>query len=276
MAVIPSSLRFPSVVTHAMIFAAGLGTRMRPLSDHCPKVLLPCGGQPILWHHLDALRALGVPRILVNASYLADQIVEAVEGWREKELQQSWRTTPMVTVHREAEPLGTGGTVASLRAAIDADYVLAMNADCLFGPPYALDVLASLPGSIPDDGRPTDALALFVPLTQCHTEKTTGDAFITGEVATLRSGSLREAMPYDWLFSGVQWLRCDAMVAYAETTGRHFFSTVDAWKRDPESGKLTTVRARVTTAEFWDLGTPALYEQACVRWEGAGDARADR
>ena len=58
----------------AVILSAGLGTRMRPLTKHTPKPLLPLGGRPILAHTLERLLDAGVKRIIVNAHYLADQI----------------------------------------------------------------------------------------------------------------------------------------------------------------------------------------------------------
>lgn len=58
----------------AMILAAGRGERMRPLTDHCPKPLLPAGGKPLLQWHLEALAAVGITEIVINHAHLGQQI----------------------------------------------------------------------------------------------------------------------------------------------------------------------------------------------------------
>ena len=62
-----------------MIFAAGLGTRLRPLTDTMPKALVPVAGQPLLWHVLMKLKAEGFMRIVVNVHHFAGQIVDYLE-----------------------------------------------------------------------------------------------------------------------------------------------------------------------------------------------------
>lgn len=57
----------------ALVFAAGLGERMRPLTEHTPKPLLQVGGKPLIAWHLEKLAAAGVREVVVNTSWLADQ-----------------------------------------------------------------------------------------------------------------------------------------------------------------------------------------------------------
>lgn len=57
----------------ALVFAAGLGERMRPLTDHTPKPLIEAGGKPLIVWHLEKLAALGVREVVVNTSWLADR-----------------------------------------------------------------------------------------------------------------------------------------------------------------------------------------------------------
>ena len=57
----------------ALIFAAGLGERMRPLTNHTPKPLLSAGGKPLIVWHLEKLAALGVRDVVINTSWLAEQ-----------------------------------------------------------------------------------------------------------------------------------------------------------------------------------------------------------
>lgn len=58
-----------------MIFAAGLGTRLKPITDTMPKALVPIDGKPLLWHVIEKLRGLGFERIVVNVHHFADQII---------------------------------------------------------------------------------------------------------------------------------------------------------------------------------------------------------
>ena len=60
----------------AMIFAAGLGTRLKPLTDTMPKALVPVAGQPLLWHVIMKLKDAGFGRIVVNVHHFADQIID--------------------------------------------------------------------------------------------------------------------------------------------------------------------------------------------------------
>src|SRR5215469_4300380 len=86
----------------AMVLAAGLGVRMRPLTDHMPKPLVRVAGRPLLDHVLDKLAAAGVGEAIVNVHYLPDQIIDHVAA----------RRRPRVIISDERnEVLGTGGGV---------------------------------------------------------------------------------------------------------------------------------------------------------------------
>ena len=64
----------------AMLFAAGLGTRLKPLTDTMPKALVRVGGQPLIWHVIMKLKAAGYERIVVNVHHFADQIVDYLQA----------------------------------------------------------------------------------------------------------------------------------------------------------------------------------------------------
>jgi N-acetyl-alpha-D-muramate 1-phosphate uridylyltransferase len=92
----------PVKPTKAMVLAAGLGLRMRPLTDRMPKPLVPVAGQPLLDHVLDKLGDAGVSEAVVNVHYLGDQIIEHVAS----------RKRPRVIISDERNHvLGTGGGV---------------------------------------------------------------------------------------------------------------------------------------------------------------------
>lgn len=62
-----------------MIFAAGLGTRLKPLTDTMPKALVPVGGKPLLQHTIEKLKASGFDEIIINVHHFAEQIIHFVE-----------------------------------------------------------------------------------------------------------------------------------------------------------------------------------------------------
>ena len=64
----------------AMILAAGLGTRLKPLTDRMPKAMVPVDGKPLLWHLIMKMKRAGFSRIVVNVHHFADQIVEYVRA----------------------------------------------------------------------------------------------------------------------------------------------------------------------------------------------------
>ena len=69
-----------ALMKQAMIFAAGLGTRLKPLTDTMPKALVRVGGQPLLWHVIHKLKHAGYERIVVNVHHFAGQIVDYLKA----------------------------------------------------------------------------------------------------------------------------------------------------------------------------------------------------
>ena len=88
----------------ALLLAAGLGTRLRPITDHVPKCLVTIQGKPLLAYWLDMLLTNGIERVLVNAHYLPDAVNTFVK-------QSDW--VNQIDVVYEPFLLGTGGTVLS-------------------------------------------------------------------------------------------------------------------------------------------------------------------
>ncbi len=72
--------------TTAMVLAAGLGTRMRPLTDTIPKPMVPLDGRPLIDHVLDRLQAAGIRRVVVNVHYLPDKLEAHLASRREPEI----------------------------------------------------------------------------------------------------------------------------------------------------------------------------------------------
>lgn len=107
----------------AFLLAAGLGTRLRPLTDTMPKCMLPVRGQPVLGIWLDALARADVSEVVVNLHHLPDVVLDYLED----------RTAPpAVRPVYEPELLGSAGTLAANRRLVEKDgFFLACNADSL-------------------------------------------------------------------------------------------------------------------------------------------------
>jgi mannose-1-phosphate guanylyltransferase len=107
----------------AFLLAAGLGTRLRPLTDHVPKCLVPVGGRPLLDLWLDNFRRAGVDDVLVNLHHLPDKVRDHLGGHR---------GLPRVHLTYEPTLLGSAGTLRTHRDFVGTDEVfLAVNGDDL-------------------------------------------------------------------------------------------------------------------------------------------------
>jgi MurNAc alpha-1-phosphate uridylyltransferase len=106
-----------------MVLAAGLGVRMRPLTDRMPKPLVPVAGSPLLDHVLDKLADAGVSEAIVNVHYLPDQIIDHVAK----------RSHPRVIISDERDTvLGTGGGVVKALPLLGNAPFYHLNADTMW------------------------------------------------------------------------------------------------------------------------------------------------
>lgn len=112
-----------------MLLAAGRGERMRPLTLSRPKPLLPLGGKPLIQWHLEALAALGVREVVVNSSWLGEQL----ESW----LGRGKRWGLSIRHSREPEPLETAGGIIQALPLLGAEPFLVVNADIHTDYPFA-------------------------------------------------------------------------------------------------------------------------------------------
>lgn len=121
--------------THAMVLAAGLGQRMRPITDTLPKPLVQIGGKAMLDHALDRLAEAGVERAVVNVHHLASQIERHLAG----------RSRPAIAISDERDALlETGGGVTRALPLLGAEPFFHLNSDSLWldGPRPALASMA--------------------------------------------------------------------------------------------------------------------------------------
>lgn len=123
----------------AMILAAGRGERMRPLTDHLPKPLLPVGGQPLIVHHLQALRAAGVQDVVINHAWLGDKIEAELGNGQQYGLQIHYSP-------EGATGLETAGGIRLAQPLLGDAPFLVVNGDVLTDYPFASLSAALKPG----------------------------------------------------------------------------------------------------------------------------------
>jgi MurNAc alpha-1-phosphate uridylyltransferase len=219
----------------AMIMAAGLGKRMRPLTATRPKPLIEVGGKALLDHALDRLRAAGVRKVVVNVHYLADAL-EAHLATRGKGLE--------VVISDERDLLmETGGGLVKAAPLIDSDPFLALNSDNLWidGPADTLKLLASQW----DDAK-MDALLLLVPQARALNHKGIGD-FHMERSGRLRRRAKSHVAPF--VFTGIQMV--SKRLLRDAPAGP--FSTNLLWDRAIEEGRCF---GAVHHGLWFDVGTP--------------------
>lgn len=106
----------------ALVFAAGKGERMRPLTDTTPKPLLPVRGKPLIEWHLEKLAAMGVQDVVINTSWLAHAFEPALGQGERWGLRLHYS-------HEGPEPLETGGGMLHALPRLGNEPFLAVNAD---------------------------------------------------------------------------------------------------------------------------------------------------
>ena len=174
----------------AMVLAAGLGLRMRPLTDDIPKPLIEVAGQSMLERVLDHLAHARIARAVVNLHYLGERIVEHLAG----------RERPEILFSHEKDVLETGGGVARALLQLGDKPFLVINSDTVWldGPRPALERMRRL-----WDGRRMDALLMLYPTTAASGYQGTGDFFMDAEGRLARRGE-KSVAPF--VFTGVQIL----------------------------------------------------------------------
>ena len=219
----------------AMVLAAGLGKRMRPLTATRPKPLIEVAGRPLLDHLLERLKAAGVEKVVVNVHYLASAV--------EAHLAMTSFGLEVVISDERALLLETGGGMVRAAPLIDADPFLVVNSDNLWvdGPADTLKLLASH-----WDGAKMDALLLLVPHARAENHGGRGD-FHMDKSGRLRRRHRSYVAPF--VYTGIQMVSKRLLEGAPEGP----FSTNLLWDRAIEQGRCY---GAVHQGLWFDVGTP--------------------
>lgn len=217
----------------AMILAAGLGKRMRPLTAAQPKPLVRVAGKALIDHALDRLAEAGIAKAVVNVHYLADALEAHVLA----------RRTPSVTVSDErALLLETGGGMAKALPLLP-DPFFALNADNIWldGPKNAFHDLSRR-----WDPEAMDALLLVVPHARAANFAGAGDFHMDplGRLSRRRDGRIAP-----FIYTGIQLVSHRLMRDAPEGP----FGTMVLWERAIAEGRLYGLSF---TGQWYEVGTP--------------------
>jgi MurNAc alpha-1-phosphate uridylyltransferase len=226
----------------AMVLAAGLGTRMRPLTDDRSKALVEVGGRALIDHVLDRLAAGGIGRAVVNVHYFADRLEDHLAS----------RTRPAVAISDErGELLETGGGLKKARPLLGEAPVLVANIDSVWTEPGAPAVERLLRAW---DPARMDALLLVVPLDHASGFDGPGDFFLDEGRLAFRGDA--PGAPY--AFMGLHLTK--PQLVDDEPDGP--FSLTRIWRRLAAEGRLHGV----VFDGFWmHVGDPAARDAAEAR-----------
>jgi MurNAc alpha-1-phosphate uridylyltransferase len=215
-----------------MVLAAGLGTRLRPVTETVPKPLVEINGRTLLDHAIDRLAQAGVERVVVNVHYKAAMVTA----------QLARRDHPRMEISEEPELLDTGGGVKQALPWLDDAFFVA-NGDVFWldGKDHALLRLA---GAFDPDH--IDAILLLQRTVTAVGYEGNGDYFLDTSGKPHRRGE-REVAPY--LFAGIQLLHRRLFDGMPD----RIFSLVRLFDRAERAGRLHAI---VHDGEWYHIGTP--------------------
>lgn len=207
-----------------MIFAAGLGTRMAPLTDHCPKPLIPVAGKPLIDHTLAMTSAVSPERIVANTHYLPDQ------------LERHLFPTGVSLSPEQPDLLDTGGGLRAALPLLGGGPVYTLNSDAIWVGPNPLRLLR-------DAWQPAqmDALMVCVPLAQTVGRVGGGD-FDVDDVGRIRRGT-------SLVYGGAQIIKTESLHDIPDKV----FSLNVVWDRMLNSRRLYALRY---PGRWCDVGHP--------------------
>lgn len=216
---------------HALIFAAGLGERMRPLTDHTPKPLLTVRGKPLIAWHLEKLAAIGVHYVVINTSHLADQFPEVLGDGSRWGLRIRY-------AYEGPTPLETGGGMLNALPLLGSEPFIVVNGDVWTDADFG--VLPTEPAGV--------AHLLMVDNPQHHMQ---------GDFALDENGLLHNHGDRRLTYSGIGVYRREILTGWASIIGESAkpprFKIVPLLRESAEKGAISGNHHR---GVWTDVGTP--------------------
>jgi MurNAc alpha-1-phosphate uridylyltransferase len=242
------SAGLPPIQT-AMVMAAGVGARMRPLTNDRPKGLIEVGGKALIDHMLDRLVDDGVTRAVVNVHHFADMLEAHVKA----------RPRPAVVISDERDrALETGGGLVKARPLLGQDPIFVTNADSVWlEDRETTPALAAMRAAW--DGDRMDALLLLARLDRSLGFPGSGDFRLAGDGRVVRPAKGERA---DYAYMGVQVFTPSLLDGRAVEV----FSTMRIWEEAIAKGRLYGLPL---AGDWMHVGDPAALEAAEAKLKAA-------
>lgn len=224
----------------AMVLAAGIGSRMRPLTEETAKPLIPVNGKPLFDRIVDPLVAAGVERIIVNVHWHADKVEKYAKARRDVEV--------VISDEREAR-LETGGGLAKARPLLGDDPIFVANTDAFWSPLQA-DPIKAMANAFKPNAM--DGLLLIADTGRCLGFPGAGDFFHADDGRLTRRG---DAAAAPWAYAGLRIIHPQAF----DDEPIEAFSVLRKWDASISEGRLYGQPLE----HFWlHVGTPDALEDA--------------
>jgi MurNAc alpha-1-phosphate uridylyltransferase len=215
----------------AMILAAGLGNRMRPLTDHTPKPLLCAGGKPLIEYHLENVQRAGMREVIINLAYLGEKIRAHLGDGQRFGLKISYSIEP--------EPLETGGAILHALDLLGEEPFLLVNGDVWCD----LDVAQFIQQPLSENQL---GHLLLVANPTFHPR---GDFALAGH--GLLIDDPEKTHPQRFTFGGISLLKPELIANYPDK--RQKFPLVEVLRHAISNGQLT---GHLHQGHWSDVGTP--------------------
>ncbi len=223
-------------IESAMVMAAGLGKRMRPLTATRPKPLVRVAGKALIDHSLDRIEAAGIGHVVVNVHYLADAL--------EAHLAAQQRPFSIAISDERAQLLETGGGMVRALPQLTGDPILIVNSDNIWtdGPQDSIRHLARH-----WDGARMDALLLVIRQASATGHGGRGDFHMdpNGRLSRRKAGHIAP-----FVYTGIQLISR----RFLDDAPEGPFSTMLLWERAIAAGRLFGLSHM---GQWFDVGTPA-------------------
>ena len=227
------------MVKHAIILAAGLGTRMRPLTNTCPKPLIIIKDKPLIQYCIDLLFFVGIEKICINTHYMSNMLIEYLTSLNEKRIVISDETDLL---------LDTGGGIKKAFGKLDVTSSFVLNSD-IFWSIENKNILDDMNERF--NVLDMDALLCLSPLTKVNGYNGFGDFYFYHKNSIDRFGENQQT---PFVYSGIQIIKKEAFDSFTELK----FSVNNVWDNLILNNKLSGIR---NESKLFHVGTPDMVKE---------------
>lgn len=231
----------------AIVFSAGLGTRLKPLTNTIPKAMVQLNGKPLLWHAIEKLKAAGIREIIVNVHHFSEQLIAYIENTNFE--------IPVSISDESDQLLDTGGGILKAKEFLkQSRHFMAFN----------VDIVSTVNLSqLIEFHKNNKAMATLVVRERSTSRylfwdknhQLTGWKNLQTNEEKIVGPTFHNSTPY--AFSGIQLLSSE-IFDQIEEDGK--FSIIDLYLR---LGKTASIKCFIDRSDFWiDLGKPGQLEEA--------------